>query len=66
MELSYMDRPKKKMDASGKTKWRIVVDYRKINEKTIDDRYPLPFDILDKLGKCQYFTTLPGVRISPH
>jgi hypothetical protein len=50
----------KKMDASGKTKWRIVVDYRKINEKTIDDRYPLPNinDILDKLGKCQYFTTL--------
>jgi hypothetical protein len=48
------------MDASGKTKWRIVVDYRKINEKTIDDRYPLPNinDILDKLGKCQYFTTL--------
>jgi hypothetical protein len=50
----------KKMDASGKTKWRIVVDYRKINEKTVDDRYPLPNinDILDKLGKCQYFTTL--------
>jgi hypothetical protein len=50
----------KKMDASGKTKWRIVVDYRKINEKTVDDRYPLPNinNILDKLGKCQYFTTL--------
>jgi hypothetical protein len=50
----------KKMDASGKTKWRIVVDYRKINEKTIDDRCPLPNinDILDKRGKCQYFTTL--------
>lgn len=50
----------KKIDASGKQKWRIVVDYRKINEKTIDDRYPLPniTDILDKLGKCQYFSTL--------
>lgn len=50
----------KKIDASGKQKWRLVVDYRKINEKTIDDRYPLPNinDILDKLGKCQYFTTL--------
>lgn len=50
----------KKPDASGKVKWRIVVDYRKINEKTIDDRYPIPniTDILDKLGKCQYFTTL--------
>lgn len=50
----------KKADASGKRKWRIVVDYRKINDKTIDDRYPLPniSDILDKLGRCQYFSTL--------
>lgn len=50
----------KKLDASGKQKWRIVVDYRKINEKTIDDRYPIPNidDILDKLGKCNYFSTL--------
>lgn len=50
----------KKIDASGKQKWRIVIDYRKVNEKTIDDRYPLPNinDILDKLGRCQYFTTL--------
>jgi hypothetical protein len=55
------------VDASGKSKWCIVVDYRKINEKTIDDRYPLPNinDILDKRGKCQYFTTLdlaPGFQ----
>ncbi|XP_056641536.1 uncharacterized protein LOC130448273 [Diorhabda sublineata] len=51
---------KKKMDASNTQKWRLVVDYRKINEKTIDDRYPLPniSDILDKLGRAQYFTTL--------
>lgn len=50
----------KKADASGKKKWRIVVDYRKLNEKTIDDKYPLPniTDVLDKLGKCNYFTTL--------
>ena len=50
----------KKSDASGIKKWRIVVDYRKLNEKTIDDRYPIPNieDILDKLGKCNYFTTL--------
>ena len=50
----------KKADASGKKKWRLVVDYRKVNEKTIDDRYPIPniTDTLDKLGKCQYFTTL--------
>lgn len=50
----------KKLDASGKRKWRIVIDYRKLNEQTIDDRYPLPNinDILDKLGRSQYFTTL--------
>lgn len=50
----------KKADASGTKKWRIVVDYRKINEKTINDRYPIPNmdDILDKLGKCNYFSTL--------
>lgn len=50
----------KKVDASGKQKWRLVVDFRKVNEKTIDDKYPIPniSDVLDKLGKCQYFTTL--------
>lgn len=50
----------KKIDASGQKKWRIVVDYRKLNDKTIGDRYPLPniTDLLDKLGRCQYFSTL--------
>lgn len=48
------------MDASGKKKWRLVVDYRKLNEKTIDDKYPLPNieEILDKFGKSTLFTTL--------
>lgn len=50
----------KKADASGKQKWRIVVDYRKLNDKTISDKYPIPniTQLLDKLGRCQYFTTL--------
>lgn len=50
----------KKADASGKQKWRLVVDFRKLNDKTIDDKYPIPniSDVLDKLGRCQYFTTL--------
>lgn len=50
----------KKADASGKVKWRLVIDFRKVNEKTVDDKYPIPniTDVLDKLGKCQYFTTL--------
>nr|XP_049466988.1 uncharacterized protein LOC125908330 [Anopheles coluzzii] len=50
----------KKTDASGKKKIRVVIDYRKLNEKTIDDKFPIPQieDILDSLGKSQYFTTL--------
>lgn len=50
----------KKLDASGEQKWRVVIDYRKLNEKTIDDRYPLPNinEILDKLGRSMYFSTL--------
>ena len=50
----------KKLDASGKQKWRLVIDCRKLNEKTINDKYPLPLidEILDKLGKSQYFATL--------
>lgn len=50
----------KKMDASNKRKTRMVIDYRALNEKTVDDKFPLPIveDILDRLGKCQYFSTL--------
>lgn len=50
----------KKLDQSGKQKWRMVVDYRKLNDKTIDNKFPLPCitEILDKIGKSQYFTTL--------
>lgn len=48
------------MDNSGKKKFRIVIDYRKLNEVSIDDKFPLPNidSILDKLGRAQYFTTL--------
>ena len=50
----------KKIDASGKQKWRLVVDYRKLNEVTIKDKFPIPNmdDILDKMGRAMYFTTL--------
>ena len=32
----------KKVDASGRNKWRIVSDFRLLNEKKINDGYPLP------------------------
>lgn len=50
----------KKMDASGEVKYRMVIDYRRLNEITVDDRYPLPniTDLFDRLGRSKYFTTL--------
>lgn len=50
----------KKLDASGQKKYRLVIDYRKLNQKTISDRYPIPdtSTILANLGKMKYFTTL--------
>uniref|UniRef100_A0AAG5DPC1 RNA-directed DNA polymerase n=1 Tax=Anopheles atroparvus TaxID=41427 RepID=A0AAG5DPC1_ANOAO len=50
----------KKTDSSGKKKFRLVIDYRKLNEKTINDKYPIPdiTDILDKLGRACYFSTV--------
>jgi len=50
----------KKAGPNGEQKWRLVIDYRKLNDKTISDRYPIPNinDILDRIGKAKYFTTL--------
>ncbi|KAJ4426071.1 hypothetical protein ANN_26880 [Periplaneta americana] len=50
----------KKIDASGKRKWRICVDFRQLNNDTIGDSFPLPNiqDILDKLGRARYFSAL--------
>lgn len=38
----------------------MVIDYRKLNEKTTGDAYPLPniTEILDQLGNSKYFSTL--------
>jgi len=50
----------KKADASGKPKLRVVVDFRKLNNITVGDSFPLPniTEILDQLGSAKYFTTL--------
>jgi hypothetical protein len=49
----------KKEDASGKKKWRIIVDFRKCNDVTIGDSFLIPVisEILDALGKSKYFST---------
>lgn len=50
----------KKTPQNGQQKWRLVIDYRKLNDITVSDRYPIPNinDILDRIGKAKYFSTL--------
>ena len=45
--------PKKK-DVEGNARYRVVLDFRKLNELTVGDSYPLP----NTSPKAQYFTTL--------
>ena len=47
-----------KLDSHGQRNWKMVLDFRKLNEKTIGDSYPLPniIDILDQLGNARYFS----------
>ena len=53
----------KKAGPDGERKWRMVVDFRRLNEKTIGDAYPLPdiTEILDQMGQSNYFTCLDMV-----
>ncbi|XP_070132574.1 uncharacterized protein [Drosophila bipectinata] len=51
---------KKGTDDNGIRKKRLVIDFKKLTEQTIADRYPMPSIpmILANLGKAKYFTTL--------
>ena len=51
---------KKKMDASGVNKFRILVDFRALNQVTLNEFHPLPniTEILDQLGQCQLFSVI--------
>jgi hypothetical protein len=46
----------KKKDGS----WCLCVDYRRLNEKTIKNKYPAPVinDLLDQLNGAKYFSRL--------
>ena len=48
----------KKPDSQGNPRWRMVVDFRDLNQRTVGDAYPLPniTDILDQLGGAMYFS----------
>lgn len=47
--------PKKSIGSSEK-EWRVVLDFRKLNEITVADQFPIPNidNILDKLGNSVY------------
>ncbi|KAL4088927.1 hypothetical protein QTP88_024005 [Uroleucon formosanum] len=50
----------KKVNTLGEQKYRVVVDYRKLNSITIGDAFPMPNinEILDQLGRAKYFICL--------
>lgn len=51
---------KKGTDDDGRKKKRLVMDFRKLNERTVDDKYPVPdiSNILANLGNARYFSKL--------
>jgi len=53
----------KKKDGS----WRFYVDYRKLNDMTIKNRFPMPIieEILDELAGAKFFTKL-GMKVGFH
>lgn len=48
------------MDKIGKEKCRIVVDFKALNEVTINEIHKILHinEILDKLGQSEFFTTI--------
>lgn len=52
--------PKKGINEDGTQKLRMVIDYKKLNENTICDKYPIPDCnvILSNLGTAKYFSTI--------
>jgi len=51
---------KKGTDEAGNQNRRLFIDFRRLNERTIPGKYPMPYIsmILGNLGKAKFFTTL--------
>lgn len=49
-----------KKGTGSEKRWRMCIDYRKLNKKLVPDRHPLPRidDILDNLGRAKYFSVV--------
>lgn len=52
--------PKKKDPITGLQKFRMVIDYRRLNTQVEDDKFPLPniTDIFDMVGGATYFSCI--------
>lgn len=50
----------KKKAQNGKEAWRVVVDFRRLNNITVGFAHPIPDigEILMQLGKCKYFSKI--------
>lgn len=50
----------KKLDASGQKKYRLVIDYRKLNSVTVPDRYPIPEinEVISQLAENMLFSVV--------
>lgn len=60
---SFILVPIKSVD--GQNKWRMCVDYKKLNRKLIPDSFPLRIeDIFDNLGRTKYFPVMDLQAIS--
>ena len=48
------------MQENGKQEYRFCIDFRKLDQVTVKDSYPLPRidDTVDALGGAKFFTTL--------
>lgn len=48
------------MDASGVKKYRMVIDYKRLNAVTVSDTYPIPdiSNTIANLGNSKFFTTI--------